>query len=163
MGNYFGAAFMRRYIVIDLDGTIADSRHREHYAVERDWDEFHLRSGQDAPKPDVRWLINFLSEHRVGDYPYLMILTGRNERYRPLTENWLRHNNIDYDELIMRPDNNFERDADLKLRLLQEFCDRAGYDDPTEAVIFILEEREGMVQAYREAGFPCWQVQAGGY
>lgn len=151
-------------VIVDLDGTIADARHREHYAQNGEWDAFHQASTLDIPRPDVQWFLNCMINLMANQpQPHIVILTGRNERYRPLTEAWLIKNNIFYDELIMRPDNNFEKDGELKVRQLTELCEAAGFDHPCEAVIVALEDRDQMVEAYRELGIPCWQVQAGGY
>jgi hypothetical protein len=32
-----------------------------------------------------------------------------------------------------------------------------------EKVLVVLEDRDRVVEAFREMGLPCWQVQAGGY
>lgn len=153
----------KRYVIVDLDGTISDSRHREHLALERQWDEFHEKASLDLPKDDVRWLLDFISGNKIGFDPYVVILTGRNERYRPLTEAWLMNNNIHYDELLMRPDRDFTPDHELKPAMLTEFAINAGYQHPVECVLFVLDDRDKVVEAFRNMGIPCWQVQVGGY
>jgi hypothetical protein len=141
-------------IVIDLDGTLCNSAHREHLAAAKQWDDFHSLLGADEPWPDVKQMIELLSG--VGNY-YLVGLTGRNERYRQITHQWLMNHDIFLDNLLMRPDNDFTSDAELKPRLLAE----SGVL-PSE-VWFILEDRDKVVEAWRNLGYNCWQCRPGGY
>jgi uncharacterized HAD superfamily protein len=146
-------------IVVDLDGTLCNSAHREHLARAGQWDEFHSLLGDDKPWEDVAKVLPLLSETFA-----IVALTGRNEKWRNATLKWLVNNDqldqhIDY--LLMRPDNDFRSDAVLKPALLDEFLDD---QKVTHAeVLFILEDRDKMVEAWRELGHSCFQVRPGGY
>lgn len=178
----------RIYVIVDLDGTLSNSAHRDHLAVAKEWDEFHSLLGEDEPHKDVLQLVNALN---LGLWPHMdlevVALTGRNEKYRKATEQWLLKHNVAVDHLLMRPDYDWRSDHDLKPQLLVDFIN--GPDGPVwsgdapndkgveqfgeaidralqkarSQVWFILEDRDKVVEAWRNLGFRCWQTQPGGY
>jgi FMN phosphatase YigB (HAD superfamily) len=144
-------------IVIDLDGTLCDCSPRIHLAQAKQWDEFHAGMGEDKIREDVALLMDRFSGYMI------IILTGRDEAYRKPTEDWLRESGVGWtvDALLMRPDGNREQDHVLKPRLLAEHF--GSLDRARKAVLMILEDRDRVVQEWRDLGFTCWQVQAGAY
>lgn len=146
-----------RSIVVDLDGTLCDSSHREHFARAGLWDEFHSALTNDKLHKDVAETIAVMS-----DAGYMIIgLTGRNEKYRYKTLGWLELNKVSLDVLIMRPNHNTESDHILKPRML---ADQFGtQENALKHVAFILDDRDKVVEAWRNLGYRCWQVQPGGY
>ena len=141
----------QKIVVVDLDGTLCNSKHREHLAVAGQWDEFHSLLADDEPWSDVHRLLRYFvdDEQIVG-------LTGRNEKHRPATLKWLYHHGIILDQLLMRPEFDPRPDHELKPQLLAEVC-------KPEEVWFILEDRDKVVEAWRNLGYNCWQVRPGGY
>jgi FMN phosphatase YigB (HAD superfamily) len=149
---------MTRIVVVDLDGTLCNSAHREHLARAQQWDEFHSLLYLDEPWPDVASLLPLLSESFV-----VVALTGRTDRYQTPTLRWLMKHNLEQhiDFLLMRPDGDFRSDAALKPALLDTWLEE---QQATHAdVMFILEDRDKMVEAWRELGHSCFQVRNGGY
>ncbi|NDG64820.1 MAG: hypothetical protein EBY29_15360, partial [Planctomycetes bacterium] len=73
-----------KFVVFDMDGTLADCSHRLQYAQSKQWDEFHSRSKDDDVIVRVADLMVVLAS--VAD---IIILTGRPEKYRPVTQQWL--------------------------------------------------------------------------
>jgi FMN phosphatase YigB (HAD superfamily) len=139
-------------IVVDLDGTLCNSRHREHLAIAKQWDEFHSLLRYDEPWDDVK---RFLSELHADIE--VIGLTGRNERYRNETLDWLDTYEICLSELLMRPDDNYQPDHELKPQML------AAAGVKPQQVWLVLEDRDKVVEAWRNLGFSCWQVRPGGY
>ncbi len=168
--------FERRFIVVDLDGTLCDSAHREHLARAKEWDEFHAGIPDDLPHWDVVDLLTVLDcslNTMVADLE-VIALTGRNERYRLTTEAWLNKHRIKVDHLLMRPNDDWRSDHELKPQLLLAFSsggdlpssDQENFEAMEQAkrkVWFILEDRDKVVEAWRNLGFRCWQTQPGGY
>lgn len=138
-------------IVVDLDGTLCNSAHREHLARAGQWPEFHAQLHEDEPWQDVLMLLEAMNHFT------LIGLTGRNERYRTATNKWLDKYDIYLDQLLMRPDDNWQSDHELKPDLL------AWCGVKPEDVVFILEDRDKVVEAWRNLGYNCWQVRPGGY
>ena len=145
-------------IVVDLDGTLCDSAHREHLARAKEWEQFHSLLGEDDVHDDVfRLLASVWLEHEI------VALTGRNEKFRPATLAWLEKSSADhmFADILMRPDDNYESDHDLKPRLLDEWLTANGHN--SDDVWVILEDREKVVEAWRNLGYSCWQPRSGGY
>lgn len=149
---------LKSVIVVDLDGTLFDSAHREHLAREKRWTEFHELLTLDPVKPDVARIIQQLQR---DDDTFILGCTGRPERYRPLTLAKLTAHNLELDDLLMRPDNDWAPDHELKPRMVIEyFVDK---EAALLSVNMVLEDRDKVVEAWRNLGFKCWQVSVGGY
>lgn len=142
-------------VVFDLDNTLCDCNHRSQFAKAKDWDAFHAASIHDPPHLDVLHLWNSLpaSTRRV-------VITGRNEAFRKITEDWLKRHFLyqTCDVLLMRPDNDKTPDKFLKLKLLLSLFGNDAEKTKKE-VAFILDDKADVVEAYRCAGFNCWQVR----
>jgi len=94
----------RPLAVIDVDGVVADVRHRLHLIEDRPkrWEEFFARAADDPPLADGVDLVRELAaDHDV------VWLTGRPERNRALTERWLAEHVLPDRPLLMRPDRDF--------------------------------------------------------
>jgi len=150
-------------VVFDIDGTLSDSRARDHHARNRDWDAFHAHIMEDPPHEDAATLVRWLSSH---DDIELIGCTGRNEKYRKHTDTWLRQHKIPLEHVLMRPEFDFRHDTEVKPELLRDWH-RATMPATNmraqDRVAFILDDRDKMVEAWREHGFNCWQVRLGGY
>nr|WP_243657609.1 hypothetical protein [Parafrankia sp. BMG5.11] len=91
----------RPLAVIDVDGVVADVRHRLRFLRARpgDWDAFFAAADVDPPLVEGVELVRSLArDHEV------LWLTGRPERSRAATERWLREQGLPLNELRMRPD-----------------------------------------------------------
>ena len=88
--------------VFDLDGTLVNVDSIR-YLVETtspNYNEFHLRSVDCPPFYDVLKLLKQFHDLHIK----VILVTGRQEKYRKLTDFWLATHNITIDELIMRPE-----------------------------------------------------------
>src|SRR3954463_16794681 len=111
---------LRNIFIFDLDGTLANCMPRVHFAQSGEWDEFHALASEDLVYPEIQELFVTLN-----DWHPTIIITGRPEKYRQPTLTWLKQNNIHADIMCMRPDDDYTRDGELKLRILDElFKDR---------------------------------------
>lgn len=145
-----------KIIIVDLDGTLYNSIGRSHLARAGLWDEFHSQSVFDRPHEDVLDLVKSLSKNNV-----MLGITGRNEKFRNITDAWLHRWDVPLDDLLMRPDGNFNPDAEVKLSLLHRWLTKN--ERTMRQVWFALEDRDKMVDAWRNANIPCYQVRAGEY
>jgi len=151
-------------IVIDLDGTLCNTAHREHLIGQ--WDEFNAGCKDDTPHPDVAWLVKMFCGFDF-DEPILIGCTGRSEEHRTATERWLLENDLFVDFVLMRPAFDFRPDAEVKVELLQAWHDSTEEAEKgmtlQDRILFVLEDREKVVEAWRNLGLNCWQVREGAF
>lgn len=151
-------------IILDLDGTLFNCEHRQHLAQAKQWDEFHSLATGDKPHEDVHWFVKLLcnSDFSQGMPKYhMVVLTGRNERYRKMTEDILRSNGLLIDALLMRPDDNYDFDDKMKIQLLEGYF--GSKKEVLENVFLCLDDRDTVVEAFRNYGLHCWQVRQGAF
>ena len=139
-------------VVFDLDGTLSDPTHREHFVRrpvgQKDWDSFFAEQINDPPKSAMVELISRLhATHQVE------IWTGRPIKYREDTIAWLHASNIPYYKLRMRPANDKTDDHEMK----RGWCERYGKPD------LVFEDRQRLVDMYRSLGITCCQVAPGDF
>lgn len=107
-------------IGFDMDGTLANVDSILHYVRKdsryKDFDSFHRSSYFSPPNQNV---VDILFE-AVDKGFTIIIVTGRNEKYRDVTQAWLDGNNIPYDNIFMRPENDFRPDTIVKNDIFQK-------------------------------------------
>lgn len=116
-----------------------------------DYDSFNDSLELDAPNANLVKICQALSEI----YP-IYICTGRNVKFRERTEQWLCNNDIPYCELMMRPCGNEESDAVVKKRMLDAI-------KRTCNIVAVFDDKEKVVNMWRENGILCCQVAKGEY
>ena len=136
-------------IIVDIDGTLADTRHRLHYlaGTPKDWKGFYGALGEDGVYKYVDDLVNAL----LGTYRVYLV-TGRPENYREQTQSWLRYHNIDYYELLMRKSGDFRPDTIIKKEILEALREEG------QKPQFAIDDRPEVVKMWRDNGVPCLQV-----
>jgi len=158
-------AYNPSIFVVDLDGTIADQTHRVGYVLNKQWDEYHSQSKYDLPFPEIVEFLKRFNQsvpHGFASRLEFICLTGRNAKFRAQTLEWLRRYEIEPDELLMRPDGDFTPDHKLKPTMLANYLE-VNLDHLKEEVLFVMEDRERVVEAWRNLGVPCWQVRQGAF
>lgn len=149
-----------KFIIFDIDGTLSDCTHRAPLAQSKLWDEFYERCTED---PVIVKVADLMMHMACSSLCSIMLLTGRPEKLRHKTVKWLTEAKLEglYDELIMRPDQNYEIDAKLKIKLLEERF--GGKDNVLERVWFAVDDRDQVVEAFRNYGITTFQCAAGGF
>lgn len=145
--------------VFDVDGTITIvGGDRLTYIRNKQHDKFHDMCDQDEPKLEIVTLVKDLRHIcERGPEKSLVFCTARPERIRQKTVDWIRkYIGIEEDDylLLMRPDNNKEKDFSIKPKLLLPYKDE---------VIMIFEDRTQMVKQWRDEGYVCAQIATGNY
>lgn len=146
-----------KVVISDLDGTIALIEHRRHYVEEKnkDWDMFFKACINDEPNKPVIEILNILS---LEGY-VVIIVSGRSVDVREKTEDWLKENKVLYDYLYMRPANDYTPDDILKRKMLENIKKELDFKD--NDILCIFDDREKVVNMWRESGYPCFQVAEG--
>lgn len=135
-------------IIFDLDGTIADIRHRLHLVSSepKQWDEFNKLCIYDQPNSNVISVLNDLKD--VGNE--IIILTGRSSVVKPQTLEWLNKYDVHYDEIYMRGRDDYTSDVELKRKWLIRYG--------KSRIVCVFDDRQGVVNMWREEGITCFQV-----
>ena len=154
-------------IIFDLDGTLADDRHRQHFLNEpiergdkpssRDWDAYYKACGGDNVFGAVRDTAVALANTRAHT---IEIWTGRRNSERMVTEMWLRHYGIPFNKLRMRDNSDYTKNVALKLRWLEKTLK---YSSDPEQKVLIFDDHPGVIEAFRELGHNAFHVRDRGY
>lgn len=142
-------------VLCDLDGTLALIEHRRHFVEgdSKDWPAFFAACVNDEPNKPVIELVNSLYEFVYE----IIIVTGRSDEVSDLTRFWLDKHEVRYNQLIMRRYGNHVTDLVLKRRLIEEHCWTPGN------TLCVLEDRNRLVEMWRDEGFTCLQVAEGDF
>ena len=152
-----------RYI-FDLDGTLADCTHRLHHLEKspKDWDSFFAACAQDEPIFPMIQLLGDLSQR--GNW--VEIWSARSDVVRFETLKWLSDvascNVGEYGgyhkvcKLRMRLIGQHAQDHELKRNWL--YADKAAGGDRIDLVF---EDRQRVVDMWRDEGIMCCQVAPG--
>ena len=132
-------------ILVDLDGTLAHMNGRGPF----DW----LRVGEDS--------VDEIVSDIVRDYKNLgfeiIIVSGRDSICKQLSEDWLTTNNIPYDFIFMRPEGDYRKDSIIKRQIFDNNI-RGNWN-----VRFVLDDRNQVVEVWRDLGLKCLQVPDGDF
>jgi hypothetical protein len=140
----------RPIILVDMDGTLADATRRERQYLlraKKDWPGFFRGMENDPPIREI--LDHVLKLQQTHD---VVILTGRPEKYKPQTEQWLKKHKVDYQKVLMRRTGDTRPDFVAKPALLDELKGRK--------IVLALDDREPVCDAYRERGIRCFVVDS---
>lgn len=134
--------------LVDVDGTLALMATSDGARTPFEWH----RVGEDAPNPAVVDLVRALDANAA-----IVVMSGRDESCRTLTEQWLAKHEVPYDGLFMRPAGDTRQDAIVK----RELFDRHVAD--RWAVRGVIDDRRQVVEMWRAMGLMCAQVAPGDF
>ncbi|MGW1840025.1 phosphatase domain-containing protein [Streptomyces sp. BBFR2] len=134
----------RPLAVFDLDGTLADTGHRQHFLTgqPRDWAAFFAAAPDDPPLAEGVALA--LADARECEIAYL---TGRPEKYRRPTLDWLTAHGLPEGTLRMRPAGDRRPARHAKLDLLRRLA-------RGREVRHLVDDDPLVCDACAQAGFP---------
>jgi len=173
---------MKNTVIFDLDGTLAIIDKRRIKAgspsgntptpSKMDWDVFFDPDNikLDDPNPPVIKLAQMFK----ADGFKVVIFSGRNDRSFHTTKQWLADHDVPFDLLVMRPDKfkddswpiadgnpatpdmRFMPDDILKKKMLDTFVD-------INDVFVVVDDRQKVVDMWRDLGLNTWQVAPGNF
>ncbi len=156
--------------IFDLDGTLAIIEHRLHYIQghKKDWRGFFSAVGDDMPNLPVIRTLQALRQ--AGSE--IWIWSGRSDECKPQTVKWLcEHGCFGFpantlpawpfwapERFRMLKADDHRDDVDVKREWLHEI-------EPPEwnRLTAVFDDRARVVQMWRDAGVPCFQVAPGDF
>ena len=148
-----------KIVIFDLDGTLALIDKRRALATKDngkfDWDVFFNPDNisLDLPNQPVIDMAKLLSFNFN-----IWVLSGRSGKTLNATVKWLDDNDVPFDKILMRPTDkksHFMKDSDLK----QKWLDDIGVDN----VAMVFDDRNQVVDMWRQNGLTCFQVADGDF
>lgn len=138
-------------IIFDIDGTLACCKHRLHHILQpkKDWNAFDALTHMDKP---IYHTIKILWNMYRSPFINIVLLTGRSERVREQTTDWLHNHDLPYDRLIMRALNDRRPAFEVKEDNLIKF------DIKPKEVITIFEDEPKTIKHLRELGYHVCDV-----
>ena len=135
-----------KILIVDVDGTVALRNGRKPF----EWQ----RIAEDQPNHKVVDLINRVASTDVS----IIFVSGREERYRDVTSEWLKkYVNFPF-KLYCRADFDQRADEIIKLEIFKSELQEK-YE-----VLAVLDDRDKVVKMWREkAGLVCLQVAEGDF
>jgi hypothetical protein len=136
-------------IICDIDGTLALLGDRNPYDASQ--------AEQDELNHPIANILEVYSHQTLFDVQILLV-SGREDKYRPQTERWLKLHDIRHKQLYMRQAGDFRKDTIVKREIY------ARYIQDKYHVIFVLDDRDQVVKMWRqELGLTCLQVEYGAF
>ena len=144
------AGLLPRATIFDCDGTLADVAEFYHLfpadLASRNleaWDPYHAATAHAKP---ITW-VHTLAQAEVAHGTAVIVVTARDERWRPVTEGWLTKHPIPHTELLMRAAGDRRHDAEIKAEILADL--RTRYD-----IQMAVDDRPSVIDFWRANGVP---------
>ena len=138
----------RPLAVVDVDGVVADVRHRLHHIDSRpkDWASFFAAAAADPPLAEgIDRVRALLADHDV------VFLTGRPEHLRTVTEAWLAEHGIGGHRVLMRRGGDYRPARVAKADELRRLARH-------RTVALVLDDDPEVCAALRADGWPVEQA-----
>ena len=134
----------KQAVIVDIDGTLAHGTGRDIYD--------YTRVNEDQSDPYIKELTNILHQEF-----FIIIVSGREDYCLEDTKRWLGDHGIRYDAIFMRATKDFRPDTEVKQEIYEHQI------RPHYTVFLVLDDRNSVVNMWREIGLKCLQVQAGDF
>lgn len=141
----------KKIIIVDLDGTLARSDQVRHLLP--NYDLFYKACCYVDVNEAVKTCIRAMWVSRYE----IWIVSGRSDAVKIGTERWLKHNEIPYDQLIMRQAGDHTPDDKLKKSWI------TSGKIPQDRILFCLDDRDRVVKMWRDLGLSVFQVNYGDF
>lgn len=149
-----------KYYIFDLDGTLADIEHRRHLVSgkKKNWSLFYKGCVNDSPNAAV---VDLYKQLDSSDDNIMIIFSGRSNIVRRETQQWLEDNEIFYSLLMMRPEGDYTPDEVLKQEWLNRYLSH--HEMTLSQVSAVFDDRQKVVNMWRDIGLTCFQVAPGDF
>ena len=142
---------MEDAVVLDLDGVLADTRHRMQHLSHghRDWDAFFAAAVDDPVHPEGL----AVATESAGRGLVIVYLSGRPERTRADTLAWLDRHHVPPGEVVLRREGDRRPAAVMKVGALRRLAGRY-------RLLVLVDDDPAVVRAVRRADVVAEVVRA---
>jgi len=139
----------QKAVIVDIDGTVAirDDELRDPFTTEFD------KLVADTPQSRI---VDLVALFFNNDYKIIYV-TGRDGQAEEGTREWLRLYTPPYAHLYMRTPNDMRKDTLVKREIYKSKI------EPHYDVHYVLDDRNQVVDMWREIGLVCLQVAPGDF
>lgn len=144
----------KKAIIVDIDGTLSDSTQRQKYMLQspKDWKSFYAEIPNDLPN---QWCVEICTAMSWAGYEVILV-SGRPNDYREVTNEWLNKHFVYSDRLLMRESGDFRPDYQVKLEILNKL--KKNYE-----ILFAVDDRKQVVDMWRDNGVVCLHCAEGDF
>lgn len=141
-------------VIFDVDGTIANNDHRRAWVQTKpkNWKAYNATMSEDRPIENIINLANILHAHYN-----IIIVTARSDDHEDTTRNWLQRHNVKHDFIYFRKDKDYRDDSIVKSEILDIILEH-GHEP-----VMVFDDRNKVVNMWRERGLQCLQVAPGDF
>lgn len=143
---------MKNTIAVDLDGCICNTSARQHL-LDESFEAYHSALDTDTPNEVTKAILRGLSD---ANYE-IIVCTGRPAKFDLRTMAWLNKYGVEIDEILMRADNDWRSDAEVKISLLKDYF--GSEEAAKESVLVYFETKDKTIETLRNNGWEVWQIQ----
>ena len=167
----------KRIVIFDIDGTLADCRHRRHFVEgeNKDWEAFYNNMKLDKPVNSIATLLKMIATSAWGSEDFadvnIVFCSGRPARYRAETAHWIYEyigvnlypeiwidaSGEKWPKLLMRKDSDHRPDNEVKQEILDSLKAK-GFE-----ILFAVDDRNQVVDMWRRNGITCLQCAEGDF
>ena len=135
-------------VLCDIDGTLADGKHREHFTrgAQKNWDTYYSLLHLDQPIHSVIRAVHYLKEDHT-----VCLVSGRPDTYQRETIQWLKEHNVPWDYLFMRSGSDKREDSIIKKEILDHL--------PKERIDLVMDDRPRVIRMWRENGLKVYAAR----
>ena len=138
-------ALVRKAVIVDIDGTVSHRSNREIYD--------YSKVIHDTPDQKVIEVVNAL--WMAGNK--IIFISARDDSCFNETYRWLTLNCPPFVKLYMRKYGDFREDSIVKREIYEQLI------APDYDILCVLDDRQQVVDMWRELGLKCLQVEPGNF
>jgi hypothetical protein len=146
-------------VIFDLDGTLALIDDRRKVSTKPngkiDWDKFFDPKNINLDKPNIP--VIKMAQLLASTDHQIVIFSGRSDATIYTTKSWLNKHKVPFHIIKMRPAKDFTPDDVLKQNWLDDLFPYRG------DILCVFDDRDKVVQMWRDNGLTCMQVADGNF
>lgn len=141
---------MKKVIVVDIDGTLTDTSHRNEYAEKKDFDTFNSLCMKDKPN---LVMINLIKKYQEEGYE-IHAYSGRSSLYQEQTIEYFKNLGIEFDLIKTRNEGNLIPSKNLKGSWIQKNIINEGKE-----LVAVYEDDDTVINSLRNKGYNVIDVK----